>query len=75
MGTLTDAPWEEIPTVVQNLYEQGEISEEVFGVFFAPTNTNSSTNGEITFGGTDSTRYTGDITYTLVVSFGRPNNI
>ena len=75
MGTLTDAPLEQIPTVVQNLYEQGEISEAVFGVFFAPTNTDSSTNGEITFGGTDSTRYTGTIAYTLVVSFGWPDNI
>ena len=75
MGSLTDAPYEEIPTVVQNLRTQGKISKEVIGVFFAPINANSSTNGEITFGGTDSTRYTGDITYTLVVSFGRPDNI
>ena len=49
MGTLTDAPREEIPTVVQNLRKQGKISEDVFGVFLS-TNTDSSTNGEITFG-------------------------
>ena len=68
MGTLTDAPCEEIPTVVQNLHKQGKISEEVFGVFFAPTTTDSSINGEITFGCTDSVKYMGTIAYTLAVS-------
>ena len=68
MGTLTDAPCEEIPTVVQNLHKQGKISEEVFGVFFAPTTTDSSINGEITFGCTNSIKYMGTIAYTLAVS-------
>ena len=49
------------------LFKQGKITEEVFGVFFTPTNTDSSTNGEITFGCTD----TGTMAYTLVVSLTR----
>ncbi|KAH0838084.1 aspartic proteinase [Lanmaoa asiatica] len=63
-GTLTNSPYTEIPTVTQNLYTQGTISQEVVGVFFAPTTTTSSTNGELTFGGTDASKYTGSITYT-----------
>lgn len=68
-GTLTNEPSTEIPTVTQNLYTQGKISEEVVGVFFAPTTTDVSTNGELTFGGVDSTKYTGTLTYTSVFSF------
>lgn len=68
-GTLTDEPDTEIPTVTQNLYRQGMISEEVVGVSFAPTTTDDSTNGELTFGGTDSTKYTGTLTYTSVSYF------
>ncbi|KAF8560104.1 acid protease [Imleria badia] len=63
-GTLTNEPNTEIPTVTQNLYTQGMISEEVVGVFFAPTTTDDSTNGELTFGGVDTTKYTGTLTYT-----------
>ncbi|KAG8219573.1 aspartic proteinase [Butyriboletus roseoflavus] len=63
-GTLTNEPYTEIPTVTQNLYTQGTIAQEVVGVFFAPTTSTSDTNGELTFGGTDTTKYTGTLTYT-----------
>ncbi|KAN0100380.1 Aspartic peptidase domain containing protein [Tylopilus felleus] len=59
-GILTDEPDAEIATVTQNLYTQEIISEEVVGVFFAPTTTT------LTFGGTDSSKYTGTISYTSV---------
>ncbi|OAX44937.1 acid protease [Rhizopogon vinicolor AM-OR11-026] len=62
-GTLTNAPTTTIPTVTQNLYTQGIISEVVVGVSFEPTTSQKVTNGELTFGGTDSTKYTGTIAY------------
>ncbi|CCM03747.1 uncharacterized protein FIBRA_05893 [Fibroporia radiculosa] len=54
----------EVPTVTQNLYTQGTIAEELVSVFFAPTTSESDANGELTFGGTDASKYTGAITYT-----------
>lgn len=62
--TLTNEPDTEIPTVTQNLYSQGKIPAEIVGVSFEPTNTESSTNGELTFGGVDSSKYTGSLSYT-----------
>lgn len=53
-----------VPTVTDNLYAQGSISAAVVGVSFEPTTSDSDTNGELTFGGTDSSKYTGSITYT-----------
>ncbi|KAG6334306.1 hypothetical protein ID866_4785 [Astraeus odoratus] len=67
-GTLTNEPNTEIPTVTQNLYSQGKISSEVVGVFFAPTTSASSTNGELTFGGIDTSKYTGTLTYTSLTA-------
>ncbi|KAF9245853.1 aspartic peptidase domain-containing protein [Melanogaster broomeanus] len=62
-GTLTNEQTTLIPTVTQNLYTQGIIAQTVVGVFFAPTTTETSTNGELTFGGVDTTKYTGTLTY------------
>ncbi|EIM87134.1 family A1 protease [Stereum hirsutum FP-91666 SS1] len=53
-----------VPTVTDNLLTQGTISSKVVGVSFAPTTSESTANGELTFGGTDSSKYTGSITYT-----------
>ncbi|KAG1754954.1 aspartic peptidase domain-containing protein [Suillus paluster] len=63
-GTLTNEQTTTIPTVTDNLYTQGIISEMVVGVSFEPTSTTLSTNGELTFGGTDATKYTGTLAYT-----------
>jgi hypothetical protein len=63
-GTLTDEPNTTIPTVTDNLYSEGTISEIVVGVSFEPTTSESDANGELTFGGTDATKYTGAIAYT-----------
>ncbi|OZJ04775.1 hypothetical protein BZG36_01848 [Bifiguratus adelaidae] len=54
-----------VPTVVDTAYSEGLISRKVFGVSFAPIIGSSTTasNGEITFGGIDSSKYTGSITY------------
>ncbi|KAF9174903.1 hypothetical protein BGX21_008823 [Mortierella sp. AD011] len=61
---------ENIPTPTDNLYSSGQISSDVIGVYFQPITDGSSqeTNGEVTFGGVDSTKYTGSITYVPVTS-------
>ncbi|EPQ53054.1 family A1 protease [Gloeophyllum trabeum ATCC 11539] len=57
-----------VPTVTDNLYSQGTISTEAIGVYFAPTTSRSTTNGELTFGGADSSKYTGSLKYTSLTS-------
>jgi len=52
-----------VPTVTDNLYSQGTISEEVIGIYFAPTTENGDVNGELTFGGVDTSKTTGAINY------------
>ena len=68
-GTLTSDESACIPTVVQNAYSQSLIPAEEIGISFAPITGSSGTdtNGVITFGGADSSLYTGTLTYTLVV--------
>ncbi|KAJ3797904.1 family A1 protease [Lentinula aff. detonsa] len=53
-----------VPTVTDNLFSQGTIAEKVVAISFEPTTTDEVTNGELFFGGTDSSKFTGDITYT-----------
>lgn len=54
-----------VPTFLDNLYSQGSISSEVLGVSFKPESGSdtSDTNGELTLGGVDSSKYTGTLTY------------
>ncbi|KAL5501258.1 hypothetical protein ACEPAH_9645 [Sanghuangporus vaninii] len=57
-----------IPTVTDNLFSQGTISEKVVGVFFAPTTELSVTNGELSFGTIDDTKTTSDVVFTPITS-------
>ncbi|KAF9202349.1 hypothetical protein BGZ49_007478 [Haplosporangium sp. Z 27] len=61
---------ETVPTPVDNLYSQGKIPSDVVGVYFKPITDGSArnTNGQITFGGADSSKYTGEITYVPITS-------
>jgi cathepsin E len=54
-----------VPTVTDNLVQQGTIKENVIGIYFQPSNSTFSidVNGELTFGGVDATKFIGDITY------------
>ena len=54
--------------MTDNLASQGTISEEVLGVYYAPTTSESDTNGELTFGGVDTSKTTSSITYTGITS-------
>ena len=62
-GTLSPDNTSVIPTVTDNLYEQGKIEQNLVAVSFEPTTSPWAINGELAFGGTDSNKYTGDITY------------
>jgi hypothetical protein len=55
-----------IPTVTDNLFEQGMIGQKLIAVSFEPTTSLSARNGELTFGGVDDTKFTGEITYVYV---------
>ncbi|KIK55663.1 hypothetical protein GYMLUDRAFT_175217 [Collybiopsis luxurians FD-317 M1] len=55
-----------VPTVTDNLFAQGTIPQNLVAVSFRPTTISSDTNGELTFGGTDSSKFTGEITFVYV---------
>jgi len=60
----------EVPTVLDNLYSSGSIPTEVLGVYFQPIEDDgtSESNGEITLGGTDSSKYTGNLIYAPITT-------
>ncbi|KAI9450421.1 aspartic peptidase A1 [Lactarius psammicola] len=63
IGTLSPATDTSIPTVTDNLFSQGTIASNLVSVSFEPTTTTSVENGELTFGDTDSTKFTGSLTF------------
>ena len=46
-----------VPTVTDNLFSQGTISSDSIGISYEPTTSEGTVNGELTFGGTDSSKY------------------
>ncbi|KAL1661371.1 aspartic peptidase domain-containing protein, partial [Schizophyllum commune] len=71
----TVASTSSVPTVTDNLYKQGTIPTESIGIFYQPTtSTEEVANGEMTFGGTDDERFTGQITYTPITSTSPASN-
>jgi len=69
-GTVSNA--NTVPTFMDNLYNQGSISTEVLGVSFRPESGSDTddTNGELTLGGTDSSKYTAPLTYFSTLKSG-----
>jgi len=63
-----------VPTVTDNLYAQGTIAAEVLGISYAPTTTSGAANGELDFGGVDTTKITGEVTYTPITSTSPASN-
>ncbi|EMD36749.1 hypothetical protein CERSUDRAFT_114658 [Gelatoporia subvermispora B] len=55
-----------VPTVTDNAFSQGLISAHEVGISFEPTTSDTSANGELTFGGTDSSKFTGSISFTPI---------
>ncbi|KAF9228380.1 acid protease [Gyrodon lividus] len=59
----------EVPTVTDNLYSQGTISQEVLGIYYVPAS-ESNSDGELTFGGYDRSVMTHDVNYVpLTITF------
>ncbi|KAJ6549506.1 acid protease [Mycena sp. CBHHK59/15] len=53
-----------VPTVTDNLFKQGTVPVESIGISYVPTTSSTSAaNGELMFGGTDASKFTGDISY------------
>ncbi|KAJ7626985.1 aspartic peptidase domain-containing protein [Roridomyces roridus] len=68
LGTLSPDSNLIIPTVTDNLFSQKTITNNMIGISFEPTTSVASQNGAIAFGGTDSTKFTGPITFTNVTN-------
>ncbi|KAL7922896.1 aspartic peptidase domain-containing protein [Trichoderma austrokoningii] len=64
---------DQVPTFMDNLFAQGSISSEVLGVSFRPESGGDSddSNGELTLGGTDSSKFSGSITYFPTLTSGQ----
>ncbi|KZP26871.1 acid protease, partial [Athelia psychrophila] len=73
VGTLSPATSATIPTVTDNLFSQGIADTATIGISFEPTTSDNDANGELTFGGTDSSKFTGDITYVPITSTSPSN--
>ena len=54
---------ETFPTIVDNAFAQGLLDKDEIGISFEPTTLINETNGEITFGGVDPTKFVGPIQY------------
>ncbi|KAG0277656.1 hypothetical protein BGZ96_002782 [Linnemannia gamsii] len=70
LSTNVTSTGEKVLTPVDNLYSTHQISSNVIGVWFQPITNGGiqETNGEITFGGHDSTKYYGKITYVPITT-------
>ncbi|TFK77430.1 aspartic peptidase A1 [Pluteus cervinus] len=68
LDTLSPDTTAEIPTVTDNLFSDGTISAHEIGISFEPTTQDSVFNGELTWGGIDTTKFTGSLTFTPITS-------
>ena len=50
-------------TITDTLFHQEKIQKNQVAVSFSPTNSFPTVNGELTFGGIDSTKFIGELDY------------
>jgi cathepsin E len=74
VGTLSPDSSSSIPTVTDNLFSAGTIPSHSIGISFEPTNTDTDLNGEITWGGTDSKKFTGSVSF-IPLTTTSPSNL
>ena len=67
-NTVSNRPL--VPTWTNNLKAQGQIADEVLGVYCAPLQRGEeyAVNGELTIGWIDHSRYSGELTYAKTAS-------
>ncbi|EIW58441.1 aspartic proteinase precursor [Trametes versicolor FP-101664 SS1] len=68
VGTLSPDSNLALATVTDNLFSQGVIPQDMVAISFQPTDTPMIVNGELTFGGTDTSKITGTITFAPITS-------
>lgn len=56
------------PSIVNNAFSQGQLNVEEVGIYFQPTTSLSITNGELSFGGVDSSKIVGQIQTVAITS-------
>jgi len=67
-GTVSNV--DSVPTVTDNLYSKGTIGTEALGVYFAP----GGGAGELTFGGSDSSKTTSSVNYVPITTTSPSSN-
>ncbi|TBU57604.1 family A1 protease [Dichomitus squalens] len=72
-GTLIPAVNDCIPTVTDNAFSQGLIPAHEIGISFEPTSSLDNTNGELTFGGVDTSKFTGPLNFVPITSTSPAN--
>lgn len=70
-GTLSTG--QPIPTVTDNLFSQGTISNDSIGISYQPTTSSGAVNGELDFGGVDTSKTTGDVNFVPITSTSPAN--
>ena len=68
LGTLFPDTSACIPTVIDNAASQGLIADRLIGISFEPTESIESTNGELTFGDVDTSKFSGELNFVFVTS-------
>lgn len=71
-GTVSNTP--NVPTVTQNLFTQKLIPTESIGISYEPTTSEGVLNGELTFGTTDTSKTTSDVTFVPITSTSPASN-
>ena len=66
LGTLFPDTSACIPTVIDNAASQGLIADRLIGISFEPTESIESTNGELTFGDVDTSKFSGELNFVFV---------
>ncbi|KAF7980596.1 hypothetical protein HWV62_37360 [Athelia sp. TMB] len=57
-----------VPTVTDNLFSQGIIAADSIGISYQPSTSIGTTNGELDFGGVDTAKVTGDVSYVPITA-------
>ncbi|KAH9016897.1 acid protease [Lactarius pseudohatsudake] len=67
---------ETVPTITDNLYQQGTTSTDSIGIFYQPSTIASSllSYGELTFGGFDELKITGNVDYVPITGTSPASN-